>query len=482
MARKKIALVLSGGVSLGSYIAGALDELMAALSSSEEYEIDIIAGASAGATTAAIIAHGLLYRNGKTALEDVWVKKVDIQELLDRELPDTEPLTLCSSRQLKKVAEETLSWNDPEDKGKRAAFCADRLVLAMTLSNTTALPYASRVEQPTADGKEAFVQFRHAEQETFFLNSAFTPIDPVWGRISNVARASSAIPFVFPPVPLARRADDERHFIHTPHPNGFQGEGTFWYYDGGTYNNLPVDLAWYYASLDPDNLDERKIVVINPWRSAVQPVNTAPQEPNIIQHALGLVAAMRQESSVIQFENEVLKPSRLEDPAADAEGLLAALPGVDRAPVEALENFALVMPREGDGRLRGNHLEAMGAFLDERFRLYDFRRGAADARRVIEARLGIVGYDAGRPEGFYDPDSDPALAIDVSTYEMLNEIPSARDSERSVSQMFESALRGRIGALVRRWDAPGPDFALDPLLSRFISDRAIEKLPEIWDN
>jgi hypothetical protein len=65
---------------------------------------------------------------------------------------------------------------------------------------------------------------------------------------------------------------------------------------------------------------------------------------------------------------------------------------------------------------------------------------------------------------------------------MLNEIPSARDSERSVSQMFESALRGRIGALVRRWDAPGPDFALDPLLSRFISDRAIEKLPEIWDN
>jgi predicted acylesterase/phospholipase RssA len=58
--KKRVALVLSGGVSLGSYIAGALDELLRWLEADGDFEIDVITGASAGATTAALIAHGLL--------------------------------------------------------------------------------------------------------------------------------------------------------------------------------------------------------------------------------------------------------------------------------------------------------------------------------------------------------------------------------------------------------------------------------------
>src|SRR5215210_3705497 len=83
MAKTRIALVLSGGVSLGSYIAGALDELLRQMAASGEYEIDIITGASAGATTAAIIAHGLLYRGGETLLHQIWVEQIDMIDLLD---------------------------------------------------------------------------------------------------------------------------------------------------------------------------------------------------------------------------------------------------------------------------------------------------------------------------------------------------------------------------------------------------------------
>ncbi len=72
MPKTKIALVLSGGTSAGAYIAGALDELMRAFSHTDKYEIDIITGASAGATTAALLAHGLWYRGGNTRLEHVW--------------------------------------------------------------------------------------------------------------------------------------------------------------------------------------------------------------------------------------------------------------------------------------------------------------------------------------------------------------------------------------------------------------------------
>lgn len=51
MPNKQVALVLSGGTSLGSYIAGALAELLRALAATEDYEIDIISGGSSGATT-----------------------------------------------------------------------------------------------------------------------------------------------------------------------------------------------------------------------------------------------------------------------------------------------------------------------------------------------------------------------------------------------------------------------------------------------
>src|SRR5690349_14624612 len=133
MAKKQIALVLSGGTSLGSYIAGALDELMIALSNDDRYEIDIITGASAGATTGAIIGHGLMYRKGQAKLHDVWVKQIDITHLLDPQLPPGEPPTVLSSRRLIEVASETLEWADPNNKGQKAPFCADELTLAMTL-------------------------------------------------------------------------------------------------------------------------------------------------------------------------------------------------------------------------------------------------------------------------------------------------------------------------------------------------------------
>src|SRR3712207_9510548 len=47
---------------------------------------------------------------------------------------------------------------------------------------------------------------------------------------------------------------------------------------------------------------------------------------------------------------------------------------------------------------------------------------------------------------------------------------------RSVREVFESSLKERIGAIVRRWDGPGPDFALDPLISNFRSEEHTSEL------
>jgi predicted acylesterase/phospholipase RssA len=487
MAKKQVALVLSGGSSLGAYMSGALDELLKGFAAAADaFEIDIITGASAGATTSALIAHGLLDRGGQAALHDIWVDSVDMVDLLAPDVPTGVWPSVLNGRRLQELAAQALAWPSAQDQGTRAAFCAPNLTVAMTITNTSSLPYVSRIRQPAAGREEPYVQYRNAEQETFYLGSQVGPTDPIWQRIGTVARASAAIPFVFPLVQLARRAgepSDDTQYIQKP---SFSGEANFWYADGGTFNNLPVDLAWYHIRKRDSNLDDRVVVVVNPWHRSADPPDLNPPYPGFIPHALGMLSAVMRESSALQFQNEIIFPSQGGLPAsgtptpttlpADGE---RALVGVDPAPVNLLGNFALVMPQATDSRLHGNHLHALGAFLDRRFREYDFRRGAADARRMLQQTLQIT-YDAARPAGFYDPDGDPALQADLSTYAGLDQIPSARDPKQTVRQVFEGALGRRIDALIKAWNMPGPDLVEDPIAAAVIKRLVFQQLPAGW--
>lgn len=479
MAKKRVALVLSGGVSLGSYIAGALDELLRALAASGEYEIDVITGASAGATTAAIIAHGLMYRNGETALHDAWVKKVDIVELLPAHLPADQPMSLLSNELLRRVARETLAWPDANDSAMASPLCAPTLTVALTLANIEGLSYTSRLTMQAFGREEVFVQDRYAEQETFHLDLGVPPTDPIWIRMQDVAIASAALPFVFPPVALRRQATNPLHYIQKPE---FDDEAEFLYCDGGTFNNLPIDLAWHFARQNDSPGDERVIIMVDPSHDRIlqldaRPPAERPAARSLLQYAFQLLGAVRSESSAVQFDREVVLPSLNERGAVSR--LQGALPGVDRAEVEVLDDVALVLPKAGGRRLKGSYLAyALSAFLDETFREYDFRRGAADARRVATDVLNIA-YSAARPEGdrFYQPDGDPQFLPELTDYRVLDTIPSSSNPSRSVKAVFEDALRGRIRGLVNRIDPPGPDV----FYSWFVEQHVIGQLPHLWD-
>ncbi len=479
MSKTKVALVLSGGVSLGAYIAGALDELMRAFRATDMFEIDVITGTSAGATNAALIAHGLLYRDGETDLYDVWVKKIDMVELL---APDvSEHSTILSGRVLANIANQTISWPDSQRSIARATCCSSDLIVAMTLANSTSLPYRSRLQQHGAEGPEEFVQYRSAEQEAFDFSGNVSPQDLLWQRIGSVARASAALPFVFPMVQLERDATNRRHYLPGAKP-AMESPRKYWYYDGGTYNNLPIDLAWHYIrELQPLNPHEnRRIVVVSPGRTNPTPVTRDVEYPGLLEHAFGIFRDHRAESRAIQFNGEVVMPSRATGQSRSGTGLAFQLPGVDRPPVEVLERFALVLPAPNAPPLRGVFLHALSAFLDERFREYDFRRGAADARRLIIKVLGVNDYDR-HPDEYYRPDDDAELRHDIRTYTTLGVIPSTRDPDRTVRQVFEHALDVRLRALIRHWDAPGPDnFITDALLERIIKGMVHERLPKLW--
>jgi len=108
MAKKQVALVLCGGASLGAYIAGALDEVLLAFRQTDQFEIDIITGASAGALTGALTAFGLRYQDGQPPLHDCWVKKVDATQLLAPDLAPNEPFSIFNPRRLHEATLEVI--------------------------------------------------------------------------------------------------------------------------------------------------------------------------------------------------------------------------------------------------------------------------------------------------------------------------------------------------------------------------------------
>src|SRR5262245_59419504 len=112
--RKKIALVIAGGGSLGSYEAGVLSELVfalesfnAALPAEARFLLDVIAGASAGGVNAALLARQIVTDvSRRVELHDCWVREISMARLLD---DDSQPENgLLSKAVLSEIASRHL--------------------------------------------------------------------------------------------------------------------------------------------------------------------------------------------------------------------------------------------------------------------------------------------------------------------------------------------------------------------------------------
>ncbi|MGB9363473.1 MAG: hypothetical protein WCA99_17850, partial [Candidatus Sulfotelmatobacter sp.] len=101
---KKLAITIAGAVSLGSYEAGVLYEVLDAIQQhnsnpatvdDDRIVIDVLTGASAGGMTAIILAQKLLYCAGgfhgpyDNPLYNLWVKRISLSGLQATE--DDEP-------------------------------------------------------------------------------------------------------------------------------------------------------------------------------------------------------------------------------------------------------------------------------------------------------------------------------------------------------------------------------------------------------
>jgi predicted acylesterase/phospholipase RssA len=255
---KRLAITIAGAVSLGSYEAGVLYEVLDAIHQhncvpgtpdEDRIEIDVLTGASAGAMTAAIVAQKMLYAADEfrdpydNPLYNVWVKQINLVGLLNTTnggSPESEsPLrSIFSSNMVERIAAGSLtaryaSGEVPPRVTHMAA--AKSISLGMTLTNLNGVDYGYDM-QP--NGKYIYTQ--HEDQLTRVVSVGGTDHREIWEEIRDASVASGAYPLAFRAKELERkRADYTKGNLEpwTDDPSRFT------YTDGGVLQNEPLGMA-----------------------------------------------------------------------------------------------------------------------------------------------------------------------------------------------------------------------------------------------
>ena len=363
----RLALILSGAASLGSFEAGVLTELLWTLEyqwrqpdASQRWTLDIITGASAGAMTAALVARAVMADHRTTrSLHSAWVEEIDIRELL-REPPAT---ALLSKEPIRAIAARHLSA--PPADATPASHAPERMRLRFTLANMNGVDWRYPLARPD---DQAFVA-------TFFADGLRVDVDranlgdPVlWERIRTAAIASGNFPLAFVPELLAREERDFRDHALGAFP------GTFTYCDGGLFDNEPVGDAIDLA-LEQDGgtiASDRAFVLVDANLNRSRHAATFTEHEPLLANATRLGAMVRGEATVRDWlksqrvNNEVewrdlvltdlvamVRENRLDDAAAFSASLY-------RTASEIIATKRAIFPERYPASYLANALERTG--------------------------------------------------------------------------------------------------------------------------
>lgn len=314
-------VVLSGGLALGSYFAGAVAQLgyfvthwnaQAEKDGRPHVYVDMVSGASAGALTGATLVH---YLAAGSRDPEEFVKKNFTTwcgpRLSADKLLATRGNSFLSSKEIEELAQEVL----PSNADLGLAYGQERLVFVCTMTSMTptlfdvnmprswvgdsgsrkaGLPMegATRRDwisfrfQPVGDvdkrfikkgedGKTSIESLHFQEREWVALEAASWPSSSsegadsklmFWERFRWAAMTSAAFPLAWDPVRFWRRGT-----FYQPPTRNESGSYEFTYMDGGIIDNMPLGRAANILShialqtADGDGLTSRRgYVLIDP--------------------------------------------------------------------------------------------------------------------------------------------------------------------------------------------------------------------------
>lgn len=299
---KKLAITISGAVSLGSYESGVIFEVLDALAqhnqwasasnlSDERIEIDVLTGASAGGMTVAMIAQRLLYDGLSMSqaydnpVYNAWVSDVDIVGLLARGPTEDVTHSVLSSDFVTRISETYLMGRyknqpqPPPTPQPHAALSSDhKLQLGLALSNLNGVDYY----RSTLSGGQ-FIYTRHEDQFVSEIDQIPDDRPELWERIRAMAVACGAFPVVF------RVQDLVRNIVEYTSPYLVRGiwdgqaSTKFTYTDGGVFQNEPLGMAKNLVEQVPGgrlNAAQRGYLFIAPKPKQSDEVKNSP-DPNV---------------------------------------------------------------------------------------------------------------------------------------------------------------------------------------------------------
>lgn len=280
---QKLAIAISGAVSLGSFESGVMYEMIEAIAQHNQHPetteeqkiiIDVITGASAGAMTAAILAQKLLFeadrlRNpNQNDIYRAWVEEADIRALLRSGDDDNPDMAILSSGFVQQVGNKYLlsRYNQTPPAAQRHPAVADKIQLGIALSNLNGFDFTKELTniqgQLNSDNnfftytkhKDCYITQIQGNQQDDQLN--------LWELIKKVAIASGSFPFAFQVQEITRLSSDSayKQSAFYTEPGKEPNKKVFAYTDGGIFENEPLGMAISLAKkLDtsPEDYDPR---------------------------------------------------------------------------------------------------------------------------------------------------------------------------------------------------------------------------------
>ncbi|PKM82949.1 MAG: hypothetical protein CVU89_02095 [Firmicutes bacterium HGW-Firmicutes-14] len=263
--RRKLALVFTGAVSLGSFEAGVAYEILKHINEGGNpgLEVDVIVGTSAGALTGALAALCLVWGISPEIMEEAWLS-VKLEDLLRLNRGDR---SVLSSSKVEDLIKKYISPPPASLIKEKAPNRTVNFVAVVT--NLDGIKY--RIHK--ACGKEFSIgAIGYEDAMKFRIDRTFTD----WERLRMAVRASSAFPAALEPKTVYRSNEEFRALVRYNFSGKDQKE--FHYSDGGIVNNQPLNRAIEVVNDLPETgsagTHERVFLVVDPS----PPMGSSPRD------------------------------------------------------------------------------------------------------------------------------------------------------------------------------------------------------------
>ncbi len=300
MAGTRIALIMGGGVSLGTFSGGALAQVINLLKHAQRgpAKIDVVSGASAGSMTLGVVVYHLLKGSSdqeiENALHQAWVKQISIDNLYPKDISRHNQASFFSNEIIEKIAGNIINTDEWTGNNEPHPLFAEGMKVSFSLTNLNGIPVRSEgqiIRQASSGGgapsgknsvfADAVQTTFHQDNVRFVVRSQSNsgdefesqyhvlcpwkndPAQKKWDIFRNGAIASGAFPGAFPPERILR----ERHEFGRWWPDDLEHSRRFMfdYLDGGILRNEPLREAIQMAAEQDRGKDvERVFIFIDP--------------------------------------------------------------------------------------------------------------------------------------------------------------------------------------------------------------------------